>query len=378
MNVDRSSKVVGIESKDVTSCGHKKSGFIHHHTYKEGRNSTTQKEKNSLITMYTKRKNVARYLPRVVESHANIENEEWKDEKEAHLQDSKREGEDTKLEAYDGVEEIKVTDNVSYVTTTNNGLTIQKGNCIVRCPIITEKKLWWNLGLFSPTISEISSVTSSLQQERYNNNSFLNENEEVSEKRVGRKTEYNDHYRQKKQEKKHFLQQRQGIRRNSANRLKQFTNNYKLDGLTRDEDRLVYICDINDKQKVNNATTAAVGAAATTFVAADSYYDDCVRNQQPLIEKNVNNNKLFHASIKQQIQNHDVRNAQKRFNEELIQKGGCVSDSLKTDFGSSSSPPQNTSSQKSLNINNNYKSSEKIISNATNLSPNHQKNVGVH
>ena len=178
------------------------------------------------------------------------------------------------------VEEIKVTDNVSYVTTTNNGLTIQKGNCIVRCPTITEKKLWWNLGLFSPTISEISSVTSSFQQERYNNNSFLNENEEVSEKRVGRKTEYNDHYRQKKQEKKHFLQQRQGIRRNSANRLKQFTNNYKLDGLTRDEDRLVYICDINDKQKVNNATSAAVVAAATTFVAADSYYDDCVRNQQ--------------------------------------------------------------------------------------------------
>ena len=377
MNVDRSSKVVGIENKDVTSCGHKKSGFIHHHTYKEGRNSTTQKEKNSLITMYTKRKNVARYLPRVVESHANIENEEWKDEKEAHLQDSKREGEDTKLEAYDGVEEIKVTDNVSFVTTTNNGLTIQKGNCIVRCPIITEKKLWWNLGLFSPTNSEISSVTSSLQQERYNNNSFLNENEEVSEKRVGRKTEYSDHYRQKKQEKKHFLQQRQGIRRNSANRLKQFTNNYKLDGL-RDEDRLVYICDINDKQKVNNATSAAVVAAATTFVAADSYYDDCVRNQQPLIEKNVNNNKLFHASIKQQIQNHDVRNAQKRFDEELIQKGGCVSDSLKTDFGSSSSPPQNTSSQKSLNINNNNKSSEKIISNATNLSSNHQKNVGVH
>ena len=214
-----------IEKDDVTSCEHKKSGFTHH-TSEEGRFLTTQKEKNNLITIHRKRKNVARFLPRVVESHANAENEEWKDEKEEQLQGSKRGGGETKLEAYDGVEEIKVTNNVSYVTTTNNH-HYQRGNWIVRCPTITEKRLWWNLGLFSPTISEISSIPSSVQQERYNNNSLFYENEEVSEKRVkGGKAEY-DHYHhpQKKQEKKQFLQQRQGIRRNSANRLKQFTNN---------------------------------------------------------------------------------------------------------------------------------------------------------
>jgi len=207
-----------------------------------------------------------------------MQNKKWKDEKEEQFRALKRGEEKTHIEAYDGVEDIKVTDNVSYVTSTNHH---QKGNWIVRWPTITEKKPWWNLGLFSPTVSE-TSITA--QQERYNNNFLL---QEVPKKRVGRtsgrKTEYNHH----RQEQKQILQGR-----NYANQLKQSTNNYKLDGPT-DEDRLPYICDINDKQKVYNA------AAATTFVVADSYYDDCVRNQQPLIEKNANNDKPFHA-IQQQ------------------------------------------------------------------------------
>ena len=372
--IHNSSWAEAIEYDDVTSCGHKKSGFIHH-TFKEGRNSTIQKEKNNLITIYGKRRNVARFLPKVVESHANTENQEWKDEKEELLRDSKREGEETKLKADDGVEEIKVTNNVSYVTTSNDPLTTHKGNWIVRCPTIAEKRIWWNLGLFSPTISEISSIPSSLPQERDNNNSVFIENEEVSEKRVGRITKYSDHYRQKKQEKKQFLQRRQGIRRNSANRLKQFANNYKLDGL-RDEDRLEYICDINDKQKVNNATSAAVGAAATTFVAADSYYDDCVRNQQPLIETNINNNKLIHDFQKQkQPQNHDVRSAKIRLNEENRQKGGCVSDSEKIDIGSSASSKKTSTSQSCLIINNNTESG-RINNKENNQATNHRKNVG--
>ena len=367
---------VGMDNDDVNSCGHKKSSFIHH-TFKEGRFSTIQKEKNNLITIYREGRNVARFLPKVVESHANKETEEWKDEKEEQLPYSKREERETKLEAYDGVEEIKVTNNVSYVTTSNDHVTIQRGNHTVRYPIITEKRIWWNLGLFSPTISEISSIPNSLEQERDNNNSVFIENEEVSEKRVGRITKYSDHYHQKKQEKKQFLQRRQGIRRNSANRLKQFANNYKLDGL-RDEDRLECICDINDKQKVNNATSAAVGAAATTFVAADSYYDDCVRNQQPLIEKNVNKNKLFHDFRKQQHLLHNgVRSAQLSINEEKRHKGGCVNDLEKTDFGSSSSPQKKSTSQACLNINNNNQYSGNINSKGTNLATKHEKNVSI-
>ena len=366
---------VRIENDDVTSCEYKNSDLIHH-TSKEGRFPTTQKEKNNLITIYGKRKNVARFLPRVVESHANTENEEWKDEKEEQLQGSKRGGGETKLEAYDGVEEIKVTNNVSYVTTTTNH-HYQRGNWIVRCPTITEKRLWWNLGLFSPTISEISSIPSSVQQERYNNNSLLEENEEVSEKRA-KGGKYNNHYHQKKQEKKQFHDnERQGIRRNSANRLKQFTNNYKLDG-PRDENRLAYICDINDKQKVDNASSAVVAAAATNFVAADSYYDDCVRNQQPLIEKNVNNNKHFYSL--QQQQNHDVRNAQISFNagKSVRPKNGCTNDLRKTSFCVSPSlreRPSPTTTQTRLNNTNHNNSSQYINRNAINLSINSRKHV---
>jgi hypothetical protein len=260
----------GVDGKNYRTCEFTSSFLVN---TSKGIELPIQSETN-LTTIYRKRKNVARLLPTVVESHANMQNKKWKDEKEEQFRALERGEEKTHIEAYDGVEEIKVTDNVSYVTSTNHH---QTGNWIVRCPTITEKKPWWNLGLFSPTVSE-TSVTS--QQERYNNNLLLHE---VPKKRVGRHTEYN----QQRQQRKQILQGR-----NYANQLKQSTNNYKLDGPT-DEDRLPYICDINDKQKVYNA------AAAPTFVVGDRYYDDCIRNQQPLIEKNAYNDKPFHA-IQQQ------------------------------------------------------------------------------
>ena len=262
----------------------------------------TQNVENNIVTN-TKRKYTARLLPTVVfESHAttNQRSKNWKEEKEEQPFRSLKRGEEktcTEAEAYDGVEEIKVTDNVSYVTSTKN-YHQQKGNSIVRCPIKTEEKPWWNLSLFSPTVSETSYT---VQQERYNNTLALQRR--VPEKRVGRrKIEYNH---QKKQEKKQFQQGR-----NYANRLKQSTNNYRLDG-PRDE----YICDTNDKQKeVCNLHTATT----TTFmVADDSHYNDCESDQQPIkqVESNNNNNYYYYNksnntfnTIKQKRQSKNIKN----------------------------------------------------------------------
>ena len=184
-------------------------------------------------------------------------------------------------EAYDGVKEIKVTEDMSYFTTTTNHHQLKRNPIDIWST--SSGKPWWNLSLLSPTLSESSSIAA--EQGGYNNNLLLHK---VPKKRVSgsRKTEYNSN--PKKQEKKQILLKG---RRIYANQLKHSTNNYKLDGC-RDKDRLQYICDFDDKQKVySNAGSATV---STTFVAHNTYDDDCFLAYQQL--NNVDKDKSVYVS----------------------------------------------------------------------------------
>ena len=184
-------------------------------------------------------------------------------------------------EAYDGVKEIKVTEDMSYFTTTTNHHQLKRNGIDIWST--SSGKPWWNLSLLSPTLSEYSSIAA--EQGGYNNNLLLHK---VPKKRVSgsRKTEYNSN--PKKQEKKQILLKG---RRIYANQLKHSTNNYKLDGC-RDKDRLQYICDFDDKQKVySNAGSATV---STTFVVHNTYDDDCFLAYQQL--NNVDKDKSVYVS----------------------------------------------------------------------------------
>ena len=231
--------------------------------------------------MHRESRNTVRLLTSVVGSRVYKDDKKWKDEKKERYRCLKRGGKKMYTEAYDGVKEIKVTEDMSYFTTTTNHHQLKRNGIDIWST--SSGKPWWNLSLLSPTLSESSSIAA--EQGGYNNNLLLHK---VPKKRVSgsRKTEYNSN--PKKQEKKQILLKG---RRIYANQLKHSTNNYKLDGC-RDKDRLQYICDFDDKQKVySNAGSATV---STTFVVHNTYDDDCFLAYQQL--NNVDKDKSVYVS----------------------------------------------------------------------------------